>query len=109
MIDTGAQVSVLDLDFALRIGLPETDTEGELFGVGGERLPTRQFTGLLHLPEWNITIPTTFASFDLNLGQQEDDPYIVAILGMDILIDYVLTVDGPRGTISLSLPPSATS
>ena len=106
MIDTGAQVSVLDLDFALRIGLPETGTEGDLFGVGGEKLTTRQFTGLLHLPEWNITVLTTFASLDLNRGQQEGEPYIVAIIGMDILIDYVLTVNGPNGTISLSLPAS---
>ena len=106
LINTGAQVMVLDLDFALGIGLPETDTEEELFGVGGERLPTRQFTGFLHLPEWNITVPATFASFDLNRSQHEDEPHIMAIIGMDMLIDYVLTVDGPNGTIALSVPPS---
>ncbi len=29
---------------------------------------------------------------------------MIAIIGMDILSDYVLTIDGPNGTIRLSLP-----
>lgn len=59
LIDSGAQVSVLDLDFALKLGLPETDTPRSIVGVTGSH-EARQFTGLLHLPAWNITVATTF-------------------------------------------------
>ena len=111
LIDTGAQVSVLDLNFALWLELPETDSETKLRGAGGEESESRQFTALLHLPAWNITVPATFPSFDLNRGHQEGDLHTIAIIGMDILSDYVLTIDGPRGSIRLSLPdatPDAT-
>lgn len=104
LIDTGAQISVLDLSFALWLELPETDSETTLHGAGGEELESRQFTALLHLPAWNITVPATFASFDLNRANQEGDPHIIAIIGMDILSSYVLTIDGPNGTVRLSAP-----
>ena len=64
LIDTGAQVSVLDLDSALSLGLPETSEPTSIIGVaGGEE--ARQFSGLLHLPALDITVATTFVSLPL--------------------------------------------
>ena len=98
LIDTGAQVSVLDLEFALSLDLPETDTPRAILGVAG-RSEARQFTGLLHLPEWNITVANTFVS--LPLQKQHN---VLALIGMDILSELVFTLDGPSRSISLSVP-----
>ena len=98
LVDTGAQVSVLDLDLALHLGLPETDTPKLIQGVAGVA-EARQFTGILHLPEWNITAPNTFMALPL-----DKDHGLVAIIGMDVLIDFILTVDGPARSITLTAP-----
>ena len=93
LIDTGAQVSVLDLDFALKLGLPETDTPRSIVGVTGGH-EARQFTGLLHLPAWNITVATTFVSLPL-----EEQHNVLALIGMDVLSELILTLDGPKRRI----------
>lgn len=98
LIDTGAQVSVLDLDFALSLGLPETDTPTQIVGVAGQGV-ARQYTGLLHLPEWDITMATTFAALPL-----QGTSSVLALIGMDVLGELILTLDGPKGTIELVRP-----
>jgi len=100
LIDTGAQVSVLDLAFALELELPETAAPVNVVGLGGER-EARQFVGLLRLPEWDITMATTFVSLPL-----QEEHGVVALIGMDVLNELILTLDGPRRRITLSLPPS---
>ncbi len=100
LIDTGAQVSVLDLGLALELGLPETDTPRPIVGVaGGDE--ARQFTGLLHLPAWNITVATTFVAVPLR--ERLD---VLAPIGMDVIGDFILNLDGPNRTIRLSPPGS---
>ena len=98
LVDTGAQVSVLDLDLALELGLPETDTPKLIKGVAGVA-EARQFTGVLHLPEWDITAPNTFMAMPL-----EEEHGLQAIIGMDVLIEFILTIDGPAGRITLRAP-----
>ena len=98
LIDTGAQVSVLDLELALELGLPETAKPSQVRGVSGDA-QARQFTGLLHLPEWNITAPVTFLALPL-----EEEHGLQAIIGMDVLIEFVLTIDGPARRIILVAP-----
>ena len=98
LIDTGAQVSVLDLAVALELGLPETAPPVAVIGLGGER-EARQFTAVLHLPEWDITMATTFVSLPLQERHE-----VLALIGMDVLSGLVLTLDGPRRRIVLSLP-----
>ncbi len=100
LIDTGAQVSVLELELelALELGLPETAAPVAVIGLGGER-EARQFTAILHLPEWDITMATTFVSLLL-----EEEHGVSALIGMDVLSGLVLTLDGPRRRIALSLP-----
>ena len=95
LIDTGAQVSVLDLDGALNLGLPETAEPMSIMGVSGSE-PARQFSGLLHLPAWDITIATTFVSLPLVQRHR-----VLALIGMDVLSELVLTLDGPNRRITL--------
>ena len=98
LIDTGAQVSVLDLALALELGLPETSAPVAVIGLGGER-EARQFTAVLHLPEWDITMASTFVSV---LLQERHE--VLALIGMDVLSALIITLDGPRRRIALSLP-----
>ncbi len=98
LIDTGAQVSVLDLALALELELPETAAPVNVVGLAGES-EARQFAGLLRLPEWDITMAITFVS--LPLREQHG---VLALIGMDVLSELILTVDGPRRRITLSLP-----
>ena len=98
LIDTGAQVSVLELELALEFGLPETAAPVAVIGLGGER-EARQFTAILHLPEWDITMATTFVSLPL-----QEEHGVLALIGMDVLSGLILTLDGPRRRITLSLP-----
>lgn len=98
LIDTGAQVSVLDLAVALELGLPETAAPVAVIGLAEER-EARQFTAVLHLPEWDITMATTFVS--LPLQEQHE---VLSLIGMDVLSGLILTLDGPRRRIVLSLP-----
>ena len=79
LIDTRAQVSVLDLALALELGLPETAAPVAVIGLGGER-EARQFTAVLHLPGWDITMATTFVS--LSLQERHE---VLALIGMDLL------------------------
>ncbi len=90
----------MDLDSALELGLPETDAPTPIVGVAGTAL-AQQFTGLLHLPEWNITVATTFVSLPL---RNQESQGLLAIIGMDVLSELVLTLDGPNRSIALSLP-----
>ena len=96
LIDTGAQVSVLDLEFALSLNLPETDIPRTIMGVS-ERREARQFTGLLHLPEWDITVANTFVSLPL-----QEQHNVLALIGMDILSELLFVLDGPNRSFTLS-------
>ncbi len=98
LIDTGAQVSVLDLDRALSLGLPETAEPMSIMGITGSQ-EARQFSGLLHLPAWDITIATTFVSLPLMERHR-----VLALVGMDVLSELVLTLDGPNRRITLASP-----
>ncbi len=97
LLDTGATTTVLDLEIAEKLSLPETElyTEETVSGIGGS-ISVRQFTGVIYLSDWGITVPTTFLAFPL-LAQTG----FTAIIGMDILSDYVLVVDGPEKKIDL--------
>ena len=100
LIDTGAQVSLLDLSAALELGLPETDMPIAIAGVAGTGL-ARRFTGVLHLPQWNITVAMTFASLPLREQQEQG---LLGIIGMDLLSEFILILDGPNRSIALRPP-----
>ena len=97
LIDTGATMTVLDVEIASNLSLPETEVHDEnaVTGIGGDVL-AQQFTGAIYLPNWDITIHATFSAIPLieQFG-------LVAILGMDVLSQYVLVVDGPGHRVEL--------
>ncbi len=95
-------MTVLDMKVASTLSLPETELHDEnaVAGIGGEVL-VRQFTGAIYLPDWDITIPATFGAIPL-LEQFG----FVAIIGMDILGQYVLVIDGPGQRVELIEYPS---
>ena len=97
LIDTGATTTVLDVEMASRLSLPETDVHNEnsVTGIGGE-VPVRQFTGVIYLPNWELTIHATFSTIPLM-----EQSGFVAITGMDVLSQYVLVVDGPARRVEL--------
>ena len=97
LIDTGATATVIDAELASNLSLPETEVrrENSVTGIGGE-VPVRQFTGAIYLSNWVLTIPATFSAIPLfrQVG-------FVAVIGMDILSQYVLVVDGPGRRVEL--------
>ena len=98
LLDTGAQVSVLDLDIALSLDLPETGAPMAIQGVAG-RSEARLFTGLLHQPEWDLTLANTFVSLPL-----QEQHNVLVLIGMDILGKLILTLDGPNRTLNIRAP-----
>ena len=97
LIDTGATITVLDVGMASRISLPETEVHHEnwVTGIGGE-VQVRQFTGVIYLPNWELTIHATFSAIPLM-----EQSGFVAVIGMDVLSQYVLMVDGPARRVEL--------
>ena len=97
LLDTGATATVLDLEIAEKLSLPETELykEETVSGIGGS-VSVRQFTGVIYLSTWGITVPTTFLAFPILVQTG-----FTAIIGMDILSDFVLIVDGPGKRIDL--------
>ena len=91
-------MSALELELALELGLPETAPPVAVIGLGGER-EARQFTAILHLPEWDVTMATTFVSLPL-----QEQQGVLSLIGIDALSGLILTLDGPRRRTALSLP-----
>ena len=97
LIDTNATVTVLDTELASDISLPETEIqyENSVTGIGGD-VPIRQFTGVIFLTNWDITIHATFSAIPLF-----ERSGFVAVIGMDVLREYVFVVDGPDRMVEL--------
>ena len=86
---------------ALSLDLPEIGAPMAIQGVAGKS-EARLFTGLLHLPEWGITVANTFVSLPL---QEVHD--VLALIGMDVLAKLMLTLDGPNRSLTLCAPGAA--
>ena len=95
LIDTGSTATILDVGVAKELRLPETETNTAVSGVGGD-LPARQFTGAIFVTSFGTVIPTTFIAIPIL-----ERHGFVAILGMDIMEQYVLLIDGPNNRIAL--------
>ena len=98
LVDTGSQVSILDIDVAISLGLTETGRVVTIEGVGG-RLYAIEYTGTLYVPESNVR---SVGIFSCSPMQQDWSPF--GILGMDILSEFILTIHGPNGTVTLARP-----
>ena len=89
---------MIDREIAQELQLEEEDPDAFVVGIGGEQVP-RRFIGSILLPESDILLQTTFYGIPLQerLG-------IEAAIGMDILSEFILTIHGPNGIITLARP-----
>ena len=94
LIDTGAAMSLIDVDLARRFYTPTRDVL-PIGGVGrGDEQPT--FDIDVYIPDLSRYVPKPIASAPLI---RSGIPFIF-IIGRDVLLDYILTIDGPSRTIS---------
>lgn len=94
LVDTGAARSIIDVDLANRFFLP-TPHSVSIGGLGqGEEYPT--FDIDVHIPDLNRHAPKPIASGPL---LRYGIPFTF-VIGRDILLDYILTIDGFERTIS---------
>ena len=98
LIDTGSQISYLDSVIAESLDLAESDMVSVARGVAGIQL-VPHYAGVLHLPEWNVSRHLNFGVIPLR------DPLgVIAIIGMNFLMEFVLTIHGPNRTVTLAQP-----
>ena len=94
LIDTGAAMSLIDVDLAQAWYTPTTDLLA-IGGVGqGAEQPT--FDIDVHIPNLSRYVPKPVASAPL---LRSKIPFVF-IIGRDVLLDYILTIDGPGRTIT---------
>ena len=94
LIDTGAAMSLIDVDLARRFYTPTRDVL-PIGGVGqGDEQPT--FDIDVFIPALSRYVPKPIAGAPLI---RSGIPFIF-IIGRDVLLDYILTIDGPSRTIS---------
>ena len=94
LLDTGAAMSIIDVDLAQALYLPTSDRL-PIGGVGqGDEYPT--FNIDVHIPDLNRNVPKPIASVPLIRSGMA----FTFIIGRDVILDYIFTIDGPSRTIS---------
>ena len=94
LIDTGAAISLIDVALARRFYTPTHDVL-PVGGVGqGDEQPP--FDIDVYIPDLSRYVPKPIAGAPFIRSGM---PFVF-IIGRDVLLDYVLTIDGPSRTIS---------
>lgn len=105
VIDTGASMSAVDRDVALRLGLPSHGAAEWVAVSDGSPHPLAP----LRRAALRIEPDTRLWELDLievpNLVHAVGGFQVLVLLGWDFLDQCVLVCDGPSGTFSLTLPP----
>ena len=100
LVDTGAGVSCIDDQLAVRLGLPAIDKR-DIAGIGGRQTATI-YLAQVHVPALTYTIYGAFAGVDLVGGGQVHQ----ALLGRSFLRRFTMTYDGPTGGVTITGPVS---
>ena len=94
LIDTGAAMSLVDVDLAQE-WYPTTSEPRTIGGLGqGEEHPT--FDIEVYIPHLDRYVPTPISGGPLIRSRM---PFFF-IIGRDVLTNYILTIDGPNRTIT---------
>ena len=94
LVDTGAAMSIIDVDLANRF-FASTPHSVPIGGLGqGDEYPTFEID--VHIPDLGRQAPKPVASGPLI---RSGLPFTF-VIGRDILLDYILTIDGYDRTIS---------
>lgn len=106
LVDTGTDQTVLCLpDYEVRLGLPLSAAprlSGGIAGVGG-RSPMRAIAGSMELQEEDGSWRTISLVFAVPVIAPNAPPLHVSLLGADVWGLGTLTVDRPRGRVTLDL------
>jgi hypothetical protein len=96
LIDTGASITSIDVSVAQRLNLQV---------VGTRKLGTAR--GVVDAPLFSFTLRLLPWGFNLNcvpgVGCDIHAQGIIALIGMDLLSQCVLTVHGPMGVVSIAV------
>ena len=96
MIDTGASLCAIDEAAAVSLGIPPAGAQAIFTPAGPASQPT--YPASLSFPA--TTLPNiTFAEF---VGAPIQASGIIAIIGRNVLRDFVLIYNGPGGSVSLA-------
>ena len=98
LIDTGAQESAVSQDVAQDLGLPRTGRRRNVVSVTGTQI-VWEVIGLVYLPDSDILEEVPLLTIPPAPGRA-----FIAIIGMDILSEFILTIHGPNGIITLARP-----
>jgi hypothetical protein len=96
LIDTGSTFCAVDGDVVKSLGIPQFGTASVYTPSGTAQLPT--YPASLSFP--GTTLPNiTFADF---MGSPLKAQGIIALIGRNVLMDFVLVYNGPGGFVSLT-------
>lgn len=96
LIDTGATFCAVDDDVVKSLGIPQFGTTAVHTPSGAAQLPT--YPAALSFP--GTTLPNiSFADF---MGSPLKVQGIIALIGRNVLMDFVLVYNGPGGFVSFS-------
>lgn len=96
LVDTGATECCIDSQLAVRLGLPVVDKR-KVAGVGGVS-EVDVHLAQVYVPSLGFTMYGLFASVHLSAGGSLHS----VLIGRTFLRDFVMTYDGPSGTVVLT-------
>lgn len=96
LIDTGATLCMVDVSILEELGVPPSGIENIIGATRQGKQPT--YPASLSFPGTPIP-PIAFTNF---IGSNLKDAGIIALLGRNILRDFVMVYNGPGGFVSLS-------
>ena len=94
MVDTGARITVIDIEYARELGLEEDGTH-RITGATGEGDYPR-FRADIEVPWLNVTVPSPVGGAPLRTN---NIPWN-ALIGRDVILQFELRVDGMTGMIT---------
>ena len=94
IVDTGARITVIDIEYARELGLEEDGTH-RITGATGEGEYPR-FKTNIELPWLNVTVPSPVGGAPLRTN---NIPWN-ALIGRDVILQFELRVDGTTGMIT---------
>ena len=94
MVDTGARITVIDIEHARELGLEEDGTHRITGATGVGEYP--RFKTDIEVPWLDITVPSPVGGAPLRTN---NIPWN-ALIGRDVILQFELRVDGLTGTIT---------
>ena len=95
LVDTGAIMSFIDNDLALKLALPVVDRQ-KISGSNGEH-EVDTYLAQIHVPDLNFTVTGAFGGVGLHAGGQRHQ----VLMGRTFLQHFKMVYDGMTGDVEL--------